>query len=355
MIIQVSISVLIISIFIPISSAKNQIDIQATETINVLSTSEMEESTQNIFSLQDSDNYNYIKTKILTTESDDLIASSLQSHEHSADFLFRDYEEFYEPDIKQGPWVYHTDNLTICIKTSYIDNKLSYIADIYLRDNLKAYTGWGNMIPPGREREMPYIITRRYNAIFGLTGDFVSNAGNNKGVSIRDGKVYYNRDDIDVLAVMPTGELQVFLKGTIFADDLVALGVKDTFSFGPILVKDGKMTEAVTKHYLKPKNIRTGLGKIDDGHYIAILGQSKYTFTEYAELFISYGCEWAYNLDGGHSASMVIMGEQVNEHTPEDFDKLGTIAQRRISDVFLLGISDLVPDIDETPSYPGSN
>ncbi len=283
-----------------------------------------------------------------------ICSATTASAEDSADFLFGDYEEFYEPDIDQGPWIYHSDNLTICIKASYIDNMLSYIADIYLRNDLTSYTGWGDMTPPGRVREMPYIIARRYDAVFGLTGDFISNAGNKKGVHIRDGKVYYDRDDVDILAVLPTGEMQVYEKGTVSADELLALGVKDTLSFGPILVKDGQMTEAVTKHYLKPGNIRTGIGKIDAGHYIAIIGQSRYTFTEYAELFISYGCEWAYNLDGGHSASMVIMGEQVNNHAPEEFDKLGTISQRCISDVFLLGTSNLVPDVDEKPVYSGS-
>ena len=283
-----------------------------------------------------------------------MMLPSVASADDSADFLFTDYEEFYETDIENGPWVYHTDNLTICIKTSNVDERLSYIADIYIRDNLTFYTGWARQKPPGYTPEMPYLTARRYSAVFGLTGDFVSHEKNDKGVHIRDGNVYFDKEEVDTLAVLPTGELKIYEKGTIHADELLAMGVKDALSFGPILVKDGKMTDAVTEHPLKPKNIRTGIGKIEDGHYIAIIGQSEYTFTEYAELFLSYGCEWVYNLDGGHSASMVIMGEQVNRHRIGEFKNIGVIRQRRISDVILLGTSPMVPDVEDDFVYEGS-
>ena len=108
-------------------------------------------------------------------------------------------------------------------------------------------------------------------------------------------------------------------------------------AFGPIILQDGELTKAVTTHRLKPGNVRTGIGKVEDGHYIAIVSRSKYTFTEYAELFKSYGCQWAFNLDGGHSAAMIIMGEQVNGHSLETIYADVTVRQRPLPDVLLLG------------------
>lgn len=247
----------------------------------------------------------------------------------SADFLFEDTEEFYAPDSANGPWVYYSENLTVCIKKSRESGQLCYIADIYIRNNEKAYTGWAHKKPLSGT-QLPQTIARQYGAVFGIMADYVGCDYNTKGVMIRGGKTYYNRDDLDVLAVLPTGEMEIYKKGTISADELLSLGVKDSFAFGPILVRDKKMTSAVSTHHLKGEHIRTGIGKIEDGHYIAVVSRDFLTFKEFAKVFISCGCEWAYNFDGGYSTAMVIMGDQINHHT-----------QRTVSDIFLIGKSEL--------------
>lgn len=274
--------------------------------------------------------------------------------EDDADFLFEDYEEFVEPDIDDGPWVYHSENLTVCIRKSTEGKKLCYIADIFIRNNEKAFTGWAYMDPPGLPEELPHVIARRYDAVFGLVGDYLCHRKNDKGANIRDGKVYFDDDDADVLAILPNGDMDIYPKGTITADELIALGVEDTLAFGPIILQDGELTKAVTTHRLKPGNVRTGIGKVEDGHYIAIVTRHKYTFPQYAELFKSYGCQWAYNLDGGQSSAMIIMGEQVNAHTLENIYGDVICRQRPLPDVFLLGRSELVPDVDDPEYYKGS-
>jgi len=271
-----------------------------------------------------------------------------------ADFLFEDYEEFFEPDITNGPWVYLSENLTVCIRKSTEGKRLCYVADIFIRNNETAYTGWAHMDPPGLPTELPHVIARRYDAVFGLVGDYLCHRNNKKGVNIRDGEVYFDKDDADVLAVFPSGEMEVYTKGTTSADELISQGVRDTLAFGPIILMDGELTKAVTTHPLKPGNVRTGIGKVEDGHYVAIVTRSKYTFTQYAELFKSYGCTWAFNLDGGHSASMLIMGEQVNGHSYGTIYADFSCRQRPLPDVLLLGRSELVPDVDDPAYYHGS-
>ena len=72
------------------------------------------------------------------------------------------------------------------------------------------------------------------------------------------------------------------------------------------------------------------------------------TLTEFAELFAENGCELAYNLVGGWSASMVFMGDQLNGHVVQELGETdyGT-GQRPIADALLFGYSDLVPDAGE--------
>lgn len=284
-----------------------------------------------------------------------LLFSSTSFAESSADFLFENSEEFYEPDIINGPWVYHSDNLTIYIKKSYVDKRVYYIADIYIRQNETAYTGWAKMKRFTRETELPHIIARRYDAVFAITGDYISHSRNNKGVMIRDGIVYHDKKDADTLAILPSGEMEVYTKGTISAEELLSKGVHDSLAFGPIIVLDKQITKAASTHHLKPQNRRAGIGKVEEGHYVAIVSSSKFTFKEYAQMFINYGCEWAYNLDGGHSAAMIIMGEQVNAHNADNI--LGgdvAIRQRPIPDVLLFGKSPLVPSENEKAVYKGS-
>ncbi len=273
----------------------------------------------------------------------------------SADFLFENSEQFYEPNISSGPWVYHSKNLTVCIKKTYEYKQLCYIADIFLRNNEKAYTGWAKKKPYTRTVELPHKIARRYGAVFAITGDYISHSKNKKGVMIRDGITYYNKKDADTLAVFPNGEMQVYTKGSVTAKELISQGVADSLGFGPIIVKDGKTTKAAATHPLKPKNIRAGIGRVEAGHYIAIVSRGKFTFKEYAQVFLNYGCEWAYNLDGGHSAAMIIMGEQINVHWAENI--LGadsSVRQRPVPDVLLIGNSALVPDVNKKATYKGS-
>ncbi|MDO4852154.1 MAG: phosphodiester glycosidase family protein, partial [Clostridia bacterium] len=66
----------------------------------------------------------------------------------------------------------------------------------------------------------------------------------------------------------------------------------------------------------------------------------------FAALFEQEGCTEAYNLDGGVSAAMVFMGEQLNTHlNTEDKSK-----QRNLPDGLLWGYSEQVPSLSD-PIY----
>ena len=175
-----------------------------------------------------------------------------------------------------------------------------------------------------------------------------------KGIIIRNGKLFYDGKKEDTLAVMPDGELRIYSPKTITGKELLAMGVVDAFSFGPTLIRDGKINPNISKHWVaKLVNPRSGIGMIEPGHYISIVveGRKKnskgVTGQQFAEMFASYGCVTAYNFDGGASSSMIFMGNSVIAHDTYWF------GNRRQTDVLTIGKSDKVPGEKDKAVHTG--
>lgn len=248
-------------------------------------------------------------------------------------------------DADNGPWVYKDANLSIQIMREGGSGKYRYyIAEIYSRGPVPI-GGFAYESDRGRT-ELPYKIARRYDAVFGINADYFNKKSNGKGVIIREGVVYANRKNNSTLAILPDGSLKAFEPGAIDADRLKRMGVQDSFSFGPILVKDGAMDSASMKKHWLPRNAReyrTGIGQVEPGHYIAIVTDGYFTMPQFAQLFIDSHCSMAYNMDGGHSACMLFMGEQLNRLNISGIIK--NLRQRPLPDLLLLGENAAVPDL----------
>lgn len=83
------------------------------------------------------------------------------------------------------------------------------------------------------------------------------------------------------------------------------------------------------------KQPRTGIGILGKNHLliVAVDGRAEgyscgMTFQQFAELFINYGCELAYNLDGGSSVTMYQEGQILNQPSSGK--------ERRISDMIYI-------------------
>ena len=73
------------------------------------------------------------------------------------------------------------------------------------------------------------------------------------------------------------------------------------------------------------------------------------TLEYFAEMFRVLGCTVAYNLDGGASAAMCIMGETLNKHiAPNTID-----SQRPWIDAIMFGYSEQLPSPDEPTEHDG--
>lgn len=99
------------------------------------------------------------------------------------------------------------------------------------------------------------------------------------------------------------------------AKDLLDLGVTNTFMFGPMLIIDGKNAYDTNMG----SDPRTAIGMIKPGHYVLIVADGRrknyskgLSLAQMASIFQEYDCEYAYNLDGGGSATLVFMNEVIN-------------------------------------------
>ena len=154
-------------------------------------------------------------------------------------------------------------------------------------------------------------------------------AGSKLGVCIRDGEIITNEaftkptkhfPNLDVLALFKDGSMRAYLNGEHTAAEYLAMGAVDTFSFGPLLVRDGQINPLVyDRDYHYVKEPRCALGVIGPYHYFALVvngrtGSAKGVKLDWlAEKMLEKGVTDAINLDGGGTASLVFLGERLNK------------------------------------------
>ena len=269
--------------------------------------------------------------------------------------LYTDGEEIVEQNADAGKWVYKNSTLSIEI-TQYtgVCSKMEfpyYVADIHMRAD-EFRSGFGHEGRAGAGKDSAMNIAKRYHAVMMVTGDnLIHMDKDKKGVLIRDGWIYQSSNKGDLMLWHPeTMSIELVPKEKITSAQLVAEdGVENCISFGPILIQDGNRVEekVLEKNWLFKTNPRVGVGMVEPGHLIVIVGgyRSDYpkanlgwNLNEFTDLFTSFGCQQAYNMDGGVSACLVFMGERLNKGgNKKDWSQL-----RTLPDGLLFGYSALV-------------
>ncbi len=272
-------------------------------------------------------------------------------------------------DAENGHWEYKNDNLGISIdrvKTQTSENKpLTYfVADIHMRDATEFRPGFGAQAHTGRGATRPWIIARREKAVLWITGDnLINDEREEKGILIRDGRLFWSAQKEDTLAIYPDLSMRIIKKGSMSPMALLEDGVENAYSFGPTLIDNGIINTQAKYHRVRRANPRTAIGYLSPGHFIAIVvdgRQPGYSLGlpvwDLADLFASYGCTIAYNLDGGLSAAMIFMGEQLNTHSGKRSGAVDDISyQRAVPDGLMFGYSEQVPSVDDPVLNNGNN
>ena len=280
-----------------------------------------------------------------------------------------DPAEVIVTDLENGHWEYRTDTLGISIERVSTKTKegkpLTYfVADIHMRDMSEFRPGFGAEGHTGRGAIYPWLIARREKAVLWITGDnLINDEREEKGILIRDGRMFWSGEKEDTLAIYPDMSMRIIKKGAMTPGALLEDGVENAYSFGPTMIDNGVINDKAKFHRVRRTNPRTGIGYLSPGHYIAIVvdgRQNNYSvglpIWDFADLFASYGCTVAYNLDGGLSAAMIFMGEQLNTHSGVRTGSSDDISyQRAVPDGLMFGYSTQVPSVNDPVGNNGNN
>jgi len=147
--------------------------------------------------------------------------------------------------------------------------------------------------------------------------------------------------DTDVLCIMADGSFLMTNSGEYTAEELIEAGVRQAFSFGPALVRDGAVSVRADQEVGRAmaSNPRTAIGMIDPLHYVFVTADGRtsesegLSLSELAAFMQRLGVRNAYNLDGGGSTTMYFNGEIINNPTTNG----RSIKERKVSDIVYIG------------------
>jgi exopolysaccharide biosynthesis protein len=190
----------------------------------------------------------------------------------------------------------------------------------------------------GAALESPLTLAEEAGAVFAINDDFYRyrvNAGERTGIVVRDGKVKADRTypqdrsripSLEVLALFGAGKMQAFASDAFTGAEYVAMGVTDTWAFGPALTQGGEVPRYFySDDYRTYREPRCALGMVRPGEYCALVvtgrkdGSRGATFGWMAEKMLAMGAIEALNLDGGGTTALVFQGELLN-HAVEHQD-----------------------------------
>lgn len=238
---------------------------------------------------------------------------------------------------------YQDENLTITISTIREENTNVYIADVkissidYLKTAL-AKQSYGTNIT-----EKTSSIASSHQAILAINGDYYG--ANKSGYVLKNSVLYRSlkRGDsqYDDLAILSDGSFYTFNESEVSADDLLSKGVTQLFAFGPTLIEQGKIAVNSNSEVGQSmsSNPRTAIGIIEPLHYLFVVSDGRTSASsglslyQLASILDEYGCETAYNLDGGGSSTMYFNGKVINQPTTNG----KSISERAVSDIVYIG------------------
>ncbi len=260
---------------------------------------------------------------------------------------FLDEGEYVLEDPENGRWMYVSETLRIQItrtwetpekirKKDYPQEFNCFTAEIWCdteRGELPV-TLWADPSRPGNTGRAKTVaeIAAEQGAVYAVSTDLFTARISRKtaGVVIRNGDVLSDsktkrrpgsRPPFDTLALYDDGRVDSFVPKDKRAEEYLAEGAVQVYTFGPVLVRDGEIPEEIAKAYDRNLNPMHAFGMIAPGHYIDVLcegrlksvnGSTGVNIETMARLMKDRGCTIAVNLDGGDSAVAAFMGVQLN-------------------------------------------
>ncbi len=244
-------------------------------------------------------------------------------------------------DPENGRWEYRSDQLTITIerytekvKTGGKKKTREYcVADIQASPEAPLYPVMSEpkkKHPAGYNLVSPDLLMEKHRPLFAMSDDLYGirlQRYKYQGIVIRDGEILAEKTrnsskkrawpNLDTMAVFADGSMKAYVCDAYTAEEYLAMGAAQVFSFGPVLITDGEINPDVLNPKYYPYNEpRVAIGMIEPWHYVAIVvrGRPKSGYAGVhldwlAQQLLDRGCVEALNLDGGQTATMMFNGK----------------------------------------------
>lgn len=167
------------------------------------------------------------------------------------------------------------------------------------------------------------------NAVMALSGDFYNLYGRYNGIVVYDREIYrFEPDTIDNCFVTAAGDLIMSPAGQFATREEAEAFIREndvifSLCFGPILIDE---YQNVTPDYYTLGEVndtypRCAIGQLGPRHYLTlninVRLNTQYIFwatvKDLGEAMMKYGCQRAYTLDGGQTATTVINNQLIND------------------------------------------
>ena len=195
--------------------------------------------------------------------------------------------------VSYDDWNYAGNGISISI-TEYSsgsgnDALTYYVADVVITDAAQLQSAFADNQFGQNIIEYTSEIAAENNAIFAINGDYYG--FRDDGIIIRNGVIYRDDPARTGLAFYTDGSMQVYDETRTSAAELLANGVWNTLSFGPALLDDGVIVENLStveidtnfgNHPIQGNQPRTGIGIIDDNHFVFIVVDAAARVTAWA-------------------------------------------------------------------------
>ena len=238
---------------------------------------------------------------------------------------------------------YSDENIQISISTVRYNDTDVYIADVKVSSAAYLKTALANDTFGRNVTQKTSGIASAHNAILAVNGDYYG--ANSQGYVIKNGVIY--RDTArrstayDDLVIYRDGSFGIINESEVTAQELLDNGVVNLFAFGPALIQNGRIAISQNDEVGRAmaNNPRTAIGIIDELHYVFVVSDGRtnesqgLSLYELAQVLQQYGCQTAYNLDGGGSSTMYFNGQVVNHPTTNG----NRISERSVSDIVYIG------------------
>ena len=250
-------------------------------------------------------------------------------------------EECYRKETIDGVDydIYEDQSITVKVWRERWRGTTINLAEITISSPTQLRSGFAGGSYSATVRDTPLNIARSCNAIVAVNADFANYR--TSGLVLRQGKLYRAADSAwDTLLIDSVGDMHTARCRSVINDGtLDDMDIWNAFTFGPATISGGQIS--ITNGLPLPTHgtpePRTSIGQLGELHYLLATcdgrAENSPGLTVYgmAEVMLEHGCQTAYNLDGGHSTTMVFHNKVYNH--------VAYGGQRTMSDIIYFGSS----------------